>query len=214
MKMTRKLAALLGAGALVLSVAGVALAEDLKDNHVGVSVWWEDGVAMTDFDGINTDESCSGMELGYGEVFFHFVQSPTEADHGDITVDFGSDGIVGPQGEAQNGGAHLAWDVYVTDDGDGTVTVEGASTNVAGDGQEPKDLKISHICAGDGSDSSQPPSFDSSQEAETTQPATDALGGSNTTSGPADASWLLVVAMGVLLASAVVLTPARMRSRR
>jgi uncharacterized repeat protein (TIGR01451 family) len=45
-----------------------------------------------------------------------------------------------------------------------------------------------------------------------TQPPTDTLGSSG--SGPSDSAWLLVVGLGVLLASVVVLTPARVKSRR
>ena len=60
------------------------------------------------------------------------------------------------------------------------------------------------------------PSFEQSQEADTdapSEPQTDALG-TNGTSAPADGAWLLVVALGVLLASIVVLTPARAKGRR
>jgi uncharacterized repeat protein (TIGR01451 family) len=46
-----------------------------------------------------------------------------------------------------------------------------------------------------------------------TQPPTDTLGSTNS-SGPSDGAWLLVVALGVLLASVVVLTPARAKNRR
>ncbi len=56
------------------------------------------------------------------------------------------------------------------------------------------------------------PSFEQSQEG-ATEPSTDAFG-TNGTSGPADGAWLLVVALGVLLGSVVVLTPARAKSRR
>jgi uncharacterized repeat protein (TIGR01451 family) len=45
------------------------------------------------------------------------------------------------------------------------------------------------------------------------QPPTDTLG-STGGSGPADGAWLLVVALGVLLASAVILVPAKARNRR
>jgi hypothetical protein len=45
-----------------------------------------------------------------------------------------------------------------------------------------------------------------------TQPPTNALGANG--SGPSDGAWLLVVGLGVLLASIVVLTPARAKSRR
>jgi Domain of unknown function DUF11 len=46
-----------------------------------------------------------------------------------------------------------------------------------------------------------------------TAPPTDELGSAGT-SGPSDGAWLLVVALGVLLASIVVLAPARTKSRR
>ncbi len=45
-----------------------------------------------------------------------------------------------------------------------------------------------------------------------TQPPTNTLGSNG--SGPSDTAWLLVVGLGVLLASVVVLTPARAKSRR
>ena len=48
----------------------------------------------------------------------------------------------------------------------------------------------------------------------TDQPPTDTAFGSTGSSGPADTAWLLVVGLGVLLASIVVLTPARAKSRR
>ena len=206
--MRSKLLAVLGATVLSVGVVGVALAVDLKDPHVGTTVTWDENgdpqVSGSDFEGgVNTDEGCDALDLGPGEVFFHFVQSPTDAEHGKITVDFGSDGSVGPQDEAQNGGSHLAWDVNVTDDGDGSVEVVGASTD-----QDGGELKISHICAG--------PAFEQTEEPNTdapTEPNTAELGATGT-SGPADGAWLLVVALGVLLASIVVLTPARAKSRR
>ena len=110
--------------------------------------------ASNGFD-VNSDENCDGMELGDGEVFFHFVQSPDAPDAGNLTVDFGCGRHgTGPQAAAQNGGAHLrARDVTVTDDGDGSVTVVGASTDVGGG-----ELKISHICAGTETQQSSPPS--------------------------------------------------------
>jgi hypothetical protein len=46
-----------------------------------------------------------------------------------------------------------------------------------------------------------------------TEAPTDTIGKTSTTS-PADGAWLLVVALGVLLASIVVLTPARAKSQR
>ncbi|MEA2673253.1 MAG: hypothetical protein QOI92_445, partial [Chloroflexota bacterium] len=57
------------------------------------------------------------------------------------------------------------------------------------------------------------PSFEQSQ-ADVTQCPCDTTPGLANTSHPADGAWLLVVALGVLLASVVVLTPARAKNRR
>jgi hypothetical protein len=98
-----------------------------------------------------------------------------------------------------------------------SITLVSATSE--GDGGE---LKISHICVGDepGDETAPPetvaPSFTDEGAGDTdepTDPSSDTFG-SNGTSGPADGAWLLVVALGVLLASIVVLTPARAKSRR
>jgi len=60
---------------------------------------------------------------------------------------------------------------------------------------------------------SEAPSFAQSQ-ADVTQCPCDTTPGLANTSHPADGAWLLVVALGVLLASVVVLTPARAKNRR
>jgi hypothetical protein len=60
------------------------------------------------------------------------------------------------------------------------------------------------------------PSFEQSQEGETDEPSlpdTASLGGSDV-ARPADSAWMLVVALGMLLASIVVLTPARAKAPR
>jgi hypothetical protein len=60
------------------------------------------------------------------------------------------------------------------------------------------------------------PSFEQTQGGATDEPSepdTATIGGKDVGS-PADSAWLLVVALGVLLASIVVLTPARAKSRR
>jgi hypothetical protein len=56
------------------------------------------------------------------------------------------------------------------------------------------------------------PTFNSGQE-DITEAPTDALGNSGGNS-PANGAWLLVIGLGVLLASIVVLTPARAKSKR
>jgi hypothetical protein len=56
------------------------------------------------------------------------------------------------------------------------------------------------------------PSFEQTEAAES-QPNTATIGSAGT-SGPSDGSWLLVAAVGVLLASVIVLTPARAKNKR
>jgi hypothetical protein len=63
---------------------------------------------------------------------------------------------------------------------------------------------------------SEEPSFEQSQEAETdapSEPDTATIGG-HETGAPTDSAWLLMVALGLLLSSIVVMTPARARSKR
>jgi len=216
MKTRGKLRAVRGGAGLPGGTVGPALAVDLKEPHQGTTITWdENGDPSTNFDGGINGGECEGMELGNGEVALHFVQSPTDSDSANLTVDFEDEADWGPNGQDGNQGSQLDWDVTVTDDGDGEVKIVNA-TSTAEDGS----LKISHICAGDltreSNPPSNPPSFEQSFGGETdapSEPSTDTFG-TNGTSGPADGAWLLVVALGVLLASIVVLTPARAKSRR
>ncbi len=52
------------------------------------------------------------------------------------------------------------------------------------------------------------------ETSEPSEPDTATIGGPNDVGSPADGAWLLVVALGVLLSSIVVLTPARANARR
>ena len=72
----------------------------------------------------------------------------------------------------------------------------------AGDTDQPPTLAPTGTPAGTGNGDTDAP----------TQPPTNGLASNG--SGPSDGAWLLVVGLGVLLASLVVLTPARVKSRR
>jgi hypothetical protein len=188
--MKKKLLAVLGAAALTLSVAGVALAEDLLAGQVGNTL----GSFTEDCDGWNGDT------IGAGQVGVHFVLTTPESDSGSLTAAFSNpSSSVGPvaNGEPQAADALHFW-VVIT--GDANTTIDSASTDTDGG-----NLVISHVCfggpgGGGGGDTDQPP--------------TDALAAPTGSSGPTDTAWLLVVALGVLLASIVVLTPARAKSKR
>jgi hypothetical protein len=223
-----KILALLGAAVLTVGTVGIAFANTLsvdKPNQAGSTI--DD---LINVEGV--DEDCSDfigdLAVGEGQVGIHFILTSPESQTGSIsgTVDsvaFGPvDGIFHGEG---NGAMHF----YVVVDGDGDSVVDDATTTVNGG-----NLTISHICFGapaptptfsateegetdaptDEPDST--PTFSSTEEGDTdapTEPTTDTIGG-NGTSGPADGAWLLVVALGVLLASVVVMTPARAKSQR
>jgi hypothetical protein len=68
-------------------------------------------------------------------------------------------------------------------------------------------------CNAPGAPVTNPPATDTPAPVVTGEPATDALGTTGS-SGPTDTAWLLVVGLGVLLASIVVLTPARAKRQR
>ena len=215
-----KLLAVMGALVLTVGTVGVALAEDLKDDHAGLWFGWDEegNPQVLDGDEDVTDEwvpaeECDGVELEEGQLLFHFVLSPTDADSGNLTIDFDPGPDYGPAAADGNQGSQLDWDVLV----DGPQTVVSATSDAEGN-NEGDDLKISHICFGDapGEEETEEPSFESTEEGATdapSEPNTATIGG-NGTSGPADGAWLLVVALGVLLASIVVMTPARAKSRR
>jgi hypothetical protein len=70
---------------------------------------------------------------------------------------------------------------------------------------------------GEGTDPCASPTFSQSEAGETdlpSEPDTTTISGSDETAAPSNGAWLLVVALGMLLASIVVLTPVRARSRR
>jgi hypothetical protein len=223
--MTRNKAyAIFGALVLTMSIAGVALAADLLEGQVGISLSAKDAEGS---------ETCNNFPLpiGEGEIGVHFVLSQPDADSGTLDAVFSTDSFSGVASSG-NGGGTLQWYAVITGDGDTTIT--SAHTDVTGG-----NLVLSHTCSG--TTETAPPSFEQSEEGETdapsdvpseavtdapsfeqsqegetdapTEPSTDAFGG-NGTSAPADGAWLLVVALGVLLASVVVLTPARAKSRR
>jgi hypothetical protein len=151
----------------------------------------------------------------------HFILNQTNATSGLLSAVFSTDSFT-DEPDTPSNSDNLHWHVVIT--GDLNTTITSATTDAAGG-----NLVLSHVCPGGGTEETEAPSFEQSQEGETdapsdapsfeqsqegaTEPSTDAFG-TNGTSGPADGAWLLVVALGVLLGSVVVLTPARAKSRR
>ena len=188
-----KLLALLGAAVLSVGAVGMVYANDLATDHpnqIGVAV---DTIA---------DEDCSDFTgakaVGEGEVGLHFILTKPEAETGNISGSVDGDPF-GPVAGEFHGQGEGAMHFYVVVDGDGDSEIDSATTDVNGG-----NLTLSHICVGDTVTTTTTTTTNSGGD----QPNTDTLSG-NRTSTPADSAWLLVVALGVLLASLVVLSPAR-----
>lgn len=205
----RKLLATLAAGVLTLGVTGIALAENLKTYDPLISV--DASGNVTGFSTIECGGFTGDNAVGAGEVGFHFVLSPTDADSGNLTANF-STGSVGPIASSKGAGKEIQWFVVVAY----PVTLNSATTDVDDTNDQVDGLKVSHMCVGAQATPEITPSFGLQTGGITdapSEPSTDSIGTSGT-SAPADGAWLLVVALGVLLASIVVLTPARAKSRR
>jgi hypothetical protein len=214
MKLRNKLGALLGAGLLTFAVAGVAFANDLATDHPNMintalsSLIADQGVVED-----CTDFADLGILPGAGEVGLHFILTSPEASSGNISGSVDSTAF-GPIANTVHGNGNGALQWYVVVDGDANSVIDSATTDVNGGV-----LTLSHICFGAAAPTETPaaptPTPNGGGGGDTlspTQPPTDTLGSNST--GPSDGAWLLVVALGVLLASVVVLTPARAKSRR
>jgi hypothetical protein len=196
-----KLAALLGAGLLTFGVTGIALAStDLLAGQVGIT--------LSEKDATGTD-ACEGVDVPDGGAVLHFnLTQPQDAD-GTLDADLSNPDVAAHADNAEDDNSAGTLDWWIPVDGvDGDTVLDGATTDADG-----TNLVLSHVCFGAPAETPTPPPGGGGG-GETDQPPTDTLPGSTGSSGPTDGAWLLVVALGVLLASIVVLTPARAKSRR
>lgn len=207
MSTLKKLAALVGAGALVMAMSGPAFAVDpvwatvtgheAHSSDANSPDYWEEG------DITDCTKTPDGME--FGDTFL------LDANYELVVVKSGS----GPNANTLFGDSPSAGEtVWADTDGNNAYSPKD------GPDDEEWDQGISHIIFCDGepeqsqSNETNPPTGAPSQDTgDITESPTDGLFG-NGTSSPADGAWLLVVALGALLASVVVLTPARAKSRR
>jgi hypothetical protein len=110
-------------------------------------------------------------------------------------------------------------DVVETDEPSDVIETDEPSQSVAIETDEPSDVietdEPSQSVAIETDEPSESP-FQSVEgdTDEPSEPDTATIGGSKHVGSPADGAWLLVVALGVLLASVVVLTPARAKAPR
>ena len=218
MNKRNRLMALVGAGVLLLGLAGTALAD-------GGLQW--DGKGVTDGQLDTVDCTQQGTNVAYLQFNFTLGGGDNSITGATLTVD---------------------GDVYTTFVQDGNVikfitsfydlSTLSASVAYTGDlGSGVANLTISHGCAGESSSSSSSSSttsftstessastsesstsssvsFTSSESGATATLANTATVGDSGTSGPSGNAWLLLAALGMVAGSIVVLMPARAKNRR
>lgn len=214
MSTTKKLAALVGAAALTLGTFGTALAVDPVWATVTGHAASTNENNGTDFWETGDIEDCVKFNAGEGDLGTEQDTYLLTQDYELVIVKAGSTNQGDPNGLTLFANASAGETVWADTDGD------SAYSPKSGPEDEAWDKNISHIIFCDGgpeqsqSNETNPPTGAPSQDTEDiTESPTDGLFG-NGTSSPADGAWLLVVALGALLASVVVLTPARAKSRR
>lgn len=224
MSTTKKLAALLGAGVLSVAMFGTALAGVELDYATPTGHY----SSADDEQGENSNDGPfwdAYLELAAGSCS-KLTDAELEAamnEDGSASLGVAYDYVIVKQASA----AAVTYDNTIFSNVGAGETVF-ADTDGDGEYTEADSNSISHILVCNEVDVTEPPITDApSEPADSpsfeasvgglsdapTEPNTSSIGG-NSTSGPADGAWLLVVALGVLLASVVVMTPARAKSRR
>jgi hypothetical protein len=220
----KKVAGLLGAAALTVALAGPALAE----------VKWAvpfDHYASTPGDGSNDTafwEAELGLEEGDCEKIEGAALDAVQNEDGSASLGVAYDWVIVKQASS----ATVEFDntIFMDVAADETVFADTNGDGVYDDGDS---QGISHIIVCGLSETTTTTTTTTTEQTETTTTTTtttftqdtaadtDAPSEPNTatigTSGPAtpaDSTWMLVIALGVLLGSIVVLTPAKARNRR
>lgn len=201
----QKLLALLGAGLLTFGVTGIALADG--------TVTWDGSQGLTG--GVPTNTQCDADNAAGTVTFILTLGGQNTVTS--ATLNLGGSGSGSVTNTPTGNEVHL----QIAFSGDFT-TLTASADYVGSLGSGNVNLTISHYCPGEEStptpEATPTPTTEATPSGgvggdtnQPTQPPTDSLLGS---SGPTDTAWLLVVALGVLLASVVVLTPARAKNRR
>jgi hypothetical protein len=202
MSTTKRLAAIVGAGALVFAMFGTAFAGDVDYATVTGHQASTAENNSADFWGDN----CTKLNAGDAGLEAGSHTYVLLSDYALVVVKTG----------ASNGSDPNSLTLFANPTAGQTVWADSNGNSVYDSANNPDDQGISHIIFCDAAESTPTPTFSldtGGTTDEPTGPATDSLGTSHPSS-PADGAWLLVVALGVLLASVVVLTPARAKSRR
>lgn len=206
--------------------------------------WDANGDPFVDgFDKVNAEE-CAEEDLAPGEILIHFVQTQAVAGAaGTNLLDVDFDGAPDANDVVEDGiqGSNVDWFVGATSDG-GDITIVTANSNIdggqlvishicVGDTPEeetapptdtptdtpteaPTETPFQSVFEESDAPTETPFQSVEGDTDEPSEPDTATIGGSKDLGSPADGAWLLVVALGVLLASVVVLTPARAKAPR
>lgn len=210
MKLRSKLVALVGAGALVLGIAGTAFAD-------GTVTWTGNGVTDGQLNTVDCDSSG-------GQPYLYWVLSPAEGITGaELFINGQDQGAMSDLTGGDNG--HKALKIVTSWFDLGSMT---AYANVTG-GNDKAKLKISHGCPGEETSSttsftssesseststSETTSFVSSESSESTTLPNTATIGNTGSSGMSNSLWMLLAGIGVVGGSILVLMPARAKGKR
>ncbi len=200
MNKRNRLAALLGAGLLTFAMVGAAAAAPLygitvsktadpatvpaAGGDVTFTVWVAPVVGSGFFQGVNVTDPLAGCTLG----------APA-GDDGDGKLEDG-------ETWAYSCTVHVAPN-----------TTNTATVNACHDGSNSQCNNGNHNATGEGSVTVTLSGGSSSGPGASGQPSTDMLAPTSET-GSSNAAWLIIAALGVLLGSLVVLSPARIGRRR
>jgi hypothetical protein len=210
MKLRSKLFALVGAGALVLGIAGTAFAD-------GSVTWTGNGTSTVDGHKVLNAEQCDTANTPY----LFWVLSPADGiTSAELWVNGQDEGAMTAASDNGNAAYQLQTDWFDLDSLTASAVVTGGNDNAK--------LKISHGCAGEetsttsftsseSSESTSTTSFTSSESSESTvvpsEPNTATIGTAGT-STMSNGLWMLLAGIGVVGGSILVLMPARAKGKR
>ena len=160
----------------------------------------------------NSDTKAVGFTATGGVVTIAYIKGGSAYNEYNYVTDLGfgvsSDGNLFAPDNGSDGPAGLSHAVFCTGPAEQATESPSGSGAGATDTPAPTDTPPADTAA----PTDTPAGTGLGETEAPTQPPTNGLASNGT--GPSDGAWLLVVGLGVLLASVVVLTPARAKSRR
>jgi hypothetical protein len=225
----KKLAALLAAGALAIGAVGAASAASVEpvehDGNITIEGGGNNAQVACDAD----DAVLFGSEEGGTKTTANGVEITVtyNTDPADKGFDFEAEGglvtIVYVKGSSSyneynygSPGVASDTDLYAPDNASGQAAVSHLifCTEVVEETDAPTGTPFQSVFEETDAPTETPFQSVEGDTDEPSEPDTATIGGSKDLGSPAESAWLLVVALGVLLSSIVVLTPARAKAPR